>query len=142
MPRALLSERTVMLSPRVCTYLERRLDLGRLRQAVRGKDAEIDDALLAIRTSAAMWVDDVHDELSASGGLGSAVAPTPEVESESKCLGSSQVADLADCTTRAVTAAAAAGRLRGVKHSETGVWSFDSRDAVAWITTRTETSTR
>lgn len=45
----------VVIPGRVAAWLETNADLARLRQSVRGRDAEVDSVLVAMATVAAAW---------------------------------------------------------------------------------------
>lgn len=125
----------MVVSAHVAALLEARLPLHELRLSVRGKNAELDDTLLALHTAAMLYVDAVRADLASEAGSG--VPPPPEVGPSS--LSVSQVAAQVGVDGRTVRLAASAGRLCGVKDAD-GRWRFVTDDIVAWAAAREQRS--
>ena len=130
-PRALLEGTTVAVPAWIAAFLEQRLPFADLRVQVRGKDAELDDVLMALHVAAVSHVDVLRAEL--TSGVGSGVAPVPEVAASS--MSATQVAVAVGVDDRTVRLAASTGRLSGVKDAE-GRWRFDQTEVVAWAAAR------
>ncbi len=133
-PKALVEAYSVMLSPRIAAMFETHFGLHRLRSAVRGADAELDDALLSIHVAAMTYVEQTEAALDDFRSSRKRVAEVPEAPPS--LLSVSDVADFVDCTDRAVRFAAEGGRLHGAKDHR-GRWRFERDDVAAWAATRT-----
>lgn len=108
---------------------ENRFELHKLRAAVRGKDQELDDTLLAIRLAAMSYVATAESQLPIDRKR---VAEGAEVVGD--WLSTTQVAVVADCDERTVRLAASEARLIGEKFD--GQWRFTQHDAIRWMATR------
>ena len=121
----------------VCALLEHELDVTRLRVAMRGRNPEVDAALMAMHQAALIWRERV-----ASNRGGSAIDAASEVAGRSECdrnradtaWTARQVADRVGVSSRAVRLAASDGRLIG-RHTDAG-WQFSPDDVAAWAATR------
>ena len=134
-PRSLVSTPFVMVPANVAALLEHHLPLTDLRARVRGHDPVIDDALLGIRVAAMTYTETYRARIdAAAAGVGSTVAPTPEVPA--KWITTREAADAVGCTNRAVRLAASEGRLHGEKDAE-GRWHFSTEQVAAYAATRT-----
>jgi excisionase family DNA binding protein len=92
-----------VLPGRIAALIYKRTDLRALRTEIRGVDPEADAVLMAIYIAALKW---------RSSACGTVDAPEPEpVTSSSQWLTTSQAADLAGVTDRAIRKAIAEGRL-------------------------------
>ena len=123
----------VVVPARIALILERHLHLNELRVEVRGRSQELDEVLASWHAVA----------LQAAEGLvgadpGRSAVPTPDKQRPSVVEGltTRQVAELADCSIRAVTRAASEGRLAGQR--AVGRWWFGSEEAAAWMAAREE----
>lgn len=133
-PRSFHDGPVVVITGRVAAMLEHHLEqpLTDLRQRYRGKDAELDDALLGLHTAAVMFLDDVRDGVSSADGTQR--VPIAEPPAQSTVMSVTDVSDLVDLEPRTVRKAALEGRLDGRKIA--GVWQFTSADVAAWRATR------
>jgi excisionase family DNA binding protein len=103
----------VIMPARVAAWLEVRAGLNDLRVDHRGRDAEVDSVLVALRTSALAWRTSVTGSIQAA-----------EPEKLPALLSTQQVADHLDLTDRAVRHAIKEGRLKA------------HRDGTRWKVTR------
>lgn len=103
----------VIVPARVAAWLESRADLGTLRVEHRGKDAEVDSVLVALRVASLAW------RTSATGSQQAA-----EPEELTALLSTQQVANHLDVTDRAIRHAIKEGRLKA------------HRDGTRWKVTR------
>jgi len=101
---------------RVAAWLDSRLNLTQVRGQVRGRDAEVDAVLVALRLAAMSW---------RASATGSGEAPTPEVEASS-WVGTRQAADLLGIGDRAIRLAIAEQRLAA--HNVGGRWRITRED--------------
>lgn len=131
MPSPFLVEGPSVLVPaRVAALLERELKLDALRVRVRGRDRELDLILLAWHAVSAQWLGEQRDQACFRSG-GNVFG---ELRKQPDHWSTEEVAALADCRTRTVTAAATAGRLVGEQVA--GRWQFRPEDVAHWRATR------
>src|SRR5687768_15452256 len=133
MGRYMVDGPAAVVPARVAAWLERRFDLDRVRIEMRGQDPQLDGVLNALHAVACQWDPAGAASVSTSAD-GSPVAPLAEVPPASTSMGTPEVAQLADVTTRAVRLAASQGRLRGRRVG--GQWVFDMEDVAFWVTSR------
>ncbi len=127
----------MVVPARVALVLERAFDFNKLRVRLRGHDAEVDDVLLALHVAALRFTEAAAGELPANG---STLARSSEVPAGLTMMTASDVADVAECTGRAVTLAATEHRLDGVKLG--GCWMFRVDEVAAWAATRRRSRNR
>lgn len=96
----------VILPGRVCAWLEHHLDMHSLRVENRGRDAEVDSALNAIRLTALLWK-------RANSVPGRKPAEVPEVVAE--WYSTTTAADYLGITDRGVRQAIKDGRLNATQ---------------------------
>lgn len=124
--RYVLGEGQIIVLPaRVCHFLIRYAHLEEFWREFRGRDAEIDAVMTAIRVGSLTW------QKSATGTV---VAPKPELNTSSEWLSTGQVADRLRMTDRGVRRACAAGRLQAVQVA--GRWRITREAAEHFKTTR------
>jgi len=87
---------------RVAAWLDARLNLSQVRQAVRGNDPEVDNVLLALRLVAMTWPASAH---------GSEARKSPEIAPPCAWVGTRHAADRLGITERAVRQAIETQRL-------------------------------
>ncbi len=117
----------VILSGRVCAYLNRFADLERFRLDHRGQDAEVDAALVAMRVAAAAW-------RGSATGTARAATAEPPASSKSWCS-TKRAADLLHIGERAVRKAIAADSLPARKVD--GRWVIAREDIEHYRARRT-----
>jgi len=113
----------VVLTARVCAYLNRYAGLDEFRINHRGTDPEVDGALVAMRTAQLFW---------RKTATGTADAPHPE-PGRTSWYTTAQAAVQLRITSRAVRKAIADGRLAAT--SVDGRWRID-REALALFNRR------
>lgn len=146
-----------LVSPRVAWLLERRFGISAWRQEVRGRDAEVDAELLALHAAAVEFEAAARASVPGSGlpggtvasrgvglpvrfhgasGCGNSVAEMagPGDTRGRDLVSARGAAALTGLTSRAVRAAAASGRLPGIRAD--GRWLFLAPDVVAWAAGR------
>lgn len=121
----------VVLPGRVCATLNRLLNLDAVRKQVRGHNAELDQALLAIKLAATA---------SAGSGAGTSVAPQPEPVSRSgqqlnDMVGTVTAATILNMTDRAVRKAISEKRLPATK-DDSGRHRITREDLAAYLASR------
>lgn len=92
----------VILSGRVCAYLNKYAALDRFRSDNRGADAEVDNALVAMRIAALKWQE---------SATGTKQAPQPELDASFQWLSTTQAATQLRVSDRAIRKAIAEHRL-------------------------------
>lgn len=116
----------VIVPARVAAWLERRVDLNRVRIDARGLDPEIDAVLGALRISALVWRTSVNGTTPAE--------PAEPVAASDQWVSTNQAAIHLGITDRAVRKAIAAGALPA--ENTAGRWRIH-RDDIAHYRNRT-----
>lgn len=124
-----------VLDGRVCASLSRLLNLDKLRAQVRGQDAELDQALLAIRLAALKY-----DGTGSATATGSKSAPVAEVVSRSaqqqnSTYSTTSAAAALGVTDRAIRQAIAEKRLAATK-DDSNRWRIDRTELQRYAATR------
>ncbi|CDM76130.1 helix-turn-helix domain-containing protein [Mycobacterium marinum] len=120
----------VVLPGRVCAALNRLLGLDKIRAEVRGQNAELDQALLAIRLAALAF--------KTGSGSGTSVAPQPEPVSGSArqpkndTVSTNTAATILKISGRAVRKAIDEKRLTATR-DDSGRWRITQDDLAAFI---------
>lgn len=108
----------VILSGRVCAYLNRYANLERFRIEHRGSDPEVDHALVAMKIAALNW---------SASATGSTEAARPEVGASSETwMSTEQAATALGITSRAIRQAIAEHRLNATLVGRT--WRINKED--------------
>lgn len=113
----------VLVPARVCAWLERHAELQQVRVEARGRDAEVDSVLVAMRTAAMAW---------RATAIGSVQAAEPE--ELAKWLSVPQIANYLDVTDRAIRHAIADGRLKATRDGTR--WKVAQEDFIHYQTAR------
>ncbi|HME16034.1 MAG TPA: hypothetical protein VKG83_11420 [Mycobacterium sp.] len=122
-----------VLDGRVCAALSRLLNLDKLRAQVRGQDAEVDQALLAIRLAALKYNGTTSATGSKSAPVAEAVRPSPQHESST--FSTTTAAGIAGIGPRAIRQAIAEKRLAATK-DDGGRHRITPADLAAYAATR------
>jgi excisionase family DNA binding protein len=116
----------VMLSARVCAYLNRYAGLEEFRREHRGADAEVDAALVAIRVLELQF---------RNSATGTKEAAKPELDASSKWLSTSETGNRLGITDRGVRTAIADGRLQA--ENVAGRWRINLEQLAHFKANRT-----
>lgn len=109
----------VILSGRVCSFLNKYAKLDEFRVNIRGQDPELDAAQVALYLAAQQW---------RSSATGTTQEPKPELPESSHWMTTTEVASRLWMTSRGVRKAIAEGRLQA--ESVAGRWRI-SQEALA-----------
>jgi excisionase family DNA binding protein len=116
----------VVVSARVCAYLNRYAGLNRFRVDHRGDDTEVDAALFAFRIAELRWREAV---------TGTKMAAKPELSASSQWLSTTQAAGITGTTDRGIRKAIASGHLKA--ENVAGRWRIDRENLTHYQTART-----
>lgn len=107
----------VIVTARVCAYLNRYANLNRFREETRGQDAEVDGVLIAFGVAERKW---------RKSATGTRDAAKPELDPSSTWLSTTQAAGLAGVTDRGIRKAIAQGHLKA--ENIAGRWRINRED--------------
>ena len=105
----------VVLTARVCAWLERHADLGTLRVRARGVDAEVSAALTAIRGAGLLWAEHVADVDEKTATRTATEDDNGAQPAPGSFVGTGMAAELAGVSPQAIRKAIADGRLPASK---------------------------